>query len=99
MNNAMRIDREPTEEEKRTYWYKAYVSMERAALEAQRRVKDLEAILQAQVNSNDKLGSRMKEQDGLMQERFDDHNTETQQMAQEIMRLRQKVKALGGNLD
>lgn len=92
--------REPeTEEERNSYWYKAYASMEEAAGRLQKRVVDLERILAAQVRSNDLAGAKMAGQDELMQSQFGSHNDEMRGMAERIIALTGEVVRLGGDPD
>ncbi len=99
-SDSLVVAAEPKDEHQgEGYWYKAYHSMEEAALAAQKRVDDLEAILRLQVNTNAQAGKKLESQDALMQERLAGHGQEMQGMAQEIMKLRAKVKELGGNCD
>jgi predicted RNase H-like nuclease (RuvC/YqgF family) len=91
--------REPTEEDRKSYWFKAYKSMEQTAMKLQGENEQLRQILSAQIRTNDMVGERMASQDKLMEDNFNDRNTEAAAMGAELVRLRQKVKELGGDLD
>ncbi len=92
--------REPKNEAERdSYWYKAYKAVEETSLRLDKRIKDLEAILHVQVQTNDVAGVQMRNQDGLMEDQFNDHNAEMQKMAQRISDLSMKVIKLGGSLE
>ena len=99
--------REPkTEAERNSYWYRAYASMEKTAINQQKRIEDLEGILQAQVKTNDVAGEKMVSQDQLMESEMGTHNNEMRQMALElgtakrtIRRLEREVEGLGGTVN
>jgi hypothetical protein len=88
-----------TREEANSYWYKAYKSMEATARMLEGRVNELEKILNAQIRTNDIIGESMEKKDQLQNDEMNAHDREMQEMGKELMRLRAKVRELGGNLD
>lgn len=92
--------REPkTKEERNSYWYKAYKSVEEAAQNAQRRIEDLEKLLRMQIKTNDIIGQSMADSSKLQNQELNAHGKEMQEMGKELIRLRAKVRELGGHID
>ena len=92
-----------TEEEKKSYWYKAYQSMEEAALKTQARNDDLEKLLAEYDRGFGAVRGKMENQDQLIESELGNHNDEMRKMAEEmgelhaeVARLKAKVRELGG---